>query len=183
MYISIIEPLGVKQEKLEQLLTDISQEHHIEFYKDRKEDKQTLIERCKDADIIVLTNIRLTKKVLEKCPKLKYICVAFTGFNHIDMDYCRQNNIMVSNCAGYSTNAVAELVFGLIINIYRHINEHNLSIRNMAKATLSSHEIANKKFGIIGLGTIGTKVADIARAFDCDVYYYSKKAETKTSNI
>lgn len=179
MKISIIEPLGIKQGKLEDLLAEIFKEHEITFYSDRKEDEDTLIERCKMADIIVLTNIKLSKNVLEKCTNLKYICVAFTGFNHIDMDYCNQNNILVSNCAGYSTNAVTELVFGLIINIYRHINEHNLAIRNGAKTVLSANEIANKKFGIVGLGTIGTKVATIAKAFDCDVYYYSKNSRNK----
>ncbi len=179
MKISIIEPLGIKQEKLEDLLAEIFKEHEITFYSDRKEDEDTLIERCKMADIIVLTNIKLSKNVLEKCINLKYICVAFTGFNHIDMDYCNQNNILVSNCAGYSTNAVTELVFGLIINIYRHINEHNLAIRNGAKTVLSANEIANKKFGIVGLGTIGTKVATTAKAFDCDVYYYSKNSRNK----
>jgi lactate dehydrogenase-like 2-hydroxyacid dehydrogenase len=179
MKISIIEPLGIKQEKLEDLLAEIFKEHEITFYSDRKEDEDTLIERCKMADIIVLTNIKLSKNVLEKCTNLKYICVAFTGFNHIDMDYCNQNNILVSNCAGYSTNAVTELVFGLIINIYRHINEHNLAIRNGAKTVLSANEMANKKFGIVGLGTIGTKVATIAKAFDCDVYYYSKNSRNK----
>jgi len=179
MKISIIEPLGIKQEKLEDLLAEIFKEHEITFYSDRKEDEDTLIERCKMADIIVLTNIKLSKNVLEKCTNLKYICVAFTGFNHIDMDYCNQNNILVSNCAGYSTNAVTELVFGLIINIYRHINEHNLAIRNGAKTVLSANEIANKKFGIVGLGTIGTKVATTAKAFDCDVYYYSKNSRNK----
>ncbi len=179
MKISFIEPLGIKQEKLEDLLAEIFKEHEITFYSDRKEDEDTLIERCKMADIIVLTNIKLSKNVLEKCTNLKYICVAFTGFNHIDMDYCNQNNILVSNCAGYSTNAVTELVFGLIINIYRHINEHNLAIRNGAKTVLSANEMANKKFGIVGLGTIGTKVATIAKAFDCDVYYYSKNSRNK----
>ena len=179
MKISIIEPLGIKQEKLEDLLAEIFKEQEITFYSDRKEDEDTLIERCKMADIIVLTNIKLSKNVLEKCTNLKYICVAFTGFNHIDMDYCNQNNILVSNCAGYSTNAVTELVFGLIINIYRHINEHNLAIRNGAKTVLSANEMANKKFGIVGLGTIGTKVATIAKAFDCDVYYYSKNSRNK----
>ncbi|MDI9541036.1 MAG: NAD(P)-dependent oxidoreductase [Bacillota bacterium] len=175
-HISIIEPLGIEHKKLENLLSDISQHHHITYYHNRKEDEETLVERCKNADIVVVTNIRLTKNVLEKCPKLKYICVAFTGFNHIDMDYCNQNNITVSNCAGYSTNAVAELVFGLIINIYRHINQHNIAIRNQAKVSLSSNELAAKNFGVIGLGTIGTKVADIAKAFDCEVFYYSKNS-------
>ncbi|MGI6608550.1 MAG: NAD(P)-dependent oxidoreductase [Erysipelotrichaceae bacterium] len=176
MKISIIEPLGIRQNDLENLLSEISEKHQIIYYNDRKEDENTLIQRCQDADIIVLTNIRISENILKKCRNLKYICVAFTGFNHIDMEYCNKNNIMVSNCAGYSTNAVAELVFGLIINIYRHINEHNLSIRNSAKTSLSANEMAGKKFGVVGLGTIGTKVAGIARAFDCDVYYYSKNS-------
>lgn len=175
MKIVITEPLGVDSQILKQKLLAVCGQHQLVLYPDRKTDTASLIERCHDADIIVLTNYPLTAAVLQRCPNLKYICVAFTGYNHIDMDYCRQHQILVSNCAGYSTNAVADLVFGFIISIYRHLNKYNETTRkNGTKGDLLNYEMAGKKFGIIGMGTIGQKVAKIADAFDCEVYYSSR---------
>lgn len=175
MKIVILEPLGVQEEYLKKLLAPIAIKHEIVYYSDRKEDAKSLIDRAEDADIVVLTNFPFTREVMEHCPKLKYICVAFTGYNHIDMDYCREKGIVVSNCAGYSTDAVAELVFGLVFDLYRHISEYNEKTRNKeTKGNLVLHEIKGKKFGIIGMGTIGQRVATIADAFGADVYYWSR---------
>ncbi|MCD8090615.1 MAG: NAD(P)-binding domain-containing protein, partial [Clostridiales bacterium] len=144
-------------------------------YKDRKEDVETLIERSKDADIVVLSNFKYPKAVMENCPKLKYICVAFTGYDHVDMDYCREKGIQVSNCAGYSTSAVADLVFGFVIDLYRNIITCNEVVRKgETKDGLVGPELEGKKFGIIGAGAIGLRVAGIAKAFGCEVYAYSR---------
>jgi len=175
MNIVVTEPLGVNSENLKNMLEKVIGDNQLMMYPDRKEDIPTLIERCKDADIIVLTNYKLPKEVLEKCSHLKYVCVAFTGYNHVDMDYCNSHGITVTNCAGYSTNAVADLVFGLIVTIYRHINRYNETTRaSGTKGSLVNYEMAGKKFGVIGMGTIGQKVAKIADAFDCEVYYSSR---------
>lgn len=175
MKIVILEPLGVKEEYLRELLASIANEHEIIYCQDRKEDTDSLIERAKDADIVVLTNFPFNRAVMEHCPNLKFICVAFTGYNHIDMDYCKERGIVVSNCAGYSTDAVAELVFGLVFDLYRHISEYNEETRkHKTKGNLVLHEIKGKKFGIIGMGTIGQRVAAIASAFGADVYYWSR---------
>ncbi|MBR0137404.1 MAG: hydroxyacid dehydrogenase [Erysipelotrichaceae bacterium] len=176
MKIVFTEPLGVLQSQLESLLKDVINENEVVFYPDRKEDTETLIERCHDADVIVLTNYQLKRKVLENCANLKYVCVAFTGYNHVDMDYCNSKGITVSNCSGYSTEAVCELVFGLLIDVYRHIRENDQITRNSLKSPYNHHELAGKKFGVVGLGTIGKKVASVASAFGCDVYYYSRSS-------
>ena len=73
----------------EKVKAAIGDKMEIVCYKDRKEDIATLIERSKDADAVVLSNFKYPKEVMEKCPNLKYICVAFTGYDHVDMDYCR----------------------------------------------------------------------------------------------
>ena len=174
MKIVITEPLGVDSGKLEAMLKEVIGDNELVMYPDRKEDEQSLIERCSDADVIVLTNYKLSANVLSRCEKLKYICVAFTGFNHVDMDYCNTHNITVSNCSGYSTNAVSELVFGLLNTLYRNIIANDQITRDHQKSTLQNYELAGKKFGVVGLGTIGTRVAEIARAYQADVCYYSK---------
>ena len=103
------------------------------------------------------------------------ICVAFTGVDHVDIDYCKDRGITVCNCAGYSTVAVADLVFGLLINIYRNIVECNIVTRKGGtKNGLVGFELEGKKFGVIGTGAIGMRVANIEKAFGCEVYAYSR---------
>ncbi|MCD7778115.1 MAG: 2-hydroxyacid dehydrogenase [Clostridiales bacterium] len=176
MKIAVLEPLGIPYETLdEKVKTAVGDMAEVICYKDRKEDVETLIERSKDADIVVLSNFKYPKAVMENCPKLKYICVAFTGYDHVDMDYCRERGIQVSNCAGYSTSAVADLVFGFVIDLYRNIIACNDVVRKGGtKDGLVGPELEGKKFGIIGAGAIGLRVADIAKAFGCEVYAYSR---------
>ena len=113
MKIVFTEPLGVPQSTLESLLGNIIRENEVIFYQDRKEDAQTLIERCHDADAIVLTNYKLGTDVLSNCPNLKYICVAFTGYNHVDMDYCNAHDILVSTALDIQLKPSVSLFSGL----------------------------------------------------------------------
>ena len=176
MKLTILEPLGVEKEKFLKMAKDVLGDRvELKFYETRVEDTETLIERSKDADIVVLSNFKYKKEVIEKCPNLKMICVAFTGVDHIDMDYCRERGIMVCNCAGYSTVAVADLVFGLLIAIYRNIIACDKVTREEeTKNGLVGFELEGKKFGVIGTGAIGMRVANIAKAFGCEVYAYSR---------
>lgn len=176
MRLAILEPIGILEEELRALESRYL-ENRVEMviYPTREEDTKTLIERSKDADIVVLTNFRYGKEVIEHCPKLKMICVAFTGVDHIDLSYCKERGITVLNCAGYSTVAVADLVFGLIIDLYRNIIPCNDIVRKEGtKAGLIGYELEGKKFGIVGTGAIGLRVANIAKAFGCEVYAYSR---------
>lgn len=176
MKIVFLEPLGIPTEELkEKVEKKIGNAAEVIFHESRKEDTKTLIERSKDADIVVLSNFKYPKEVMEHCPNLKYICVAFTGYDHVDMDYCRKNGIKVSNCAGYSTSAVADLVFGFVIDLYRNIIACDQRARTGGtKDGLIGPELEGKKFGIIGAGAIGLRVANIAKAFGCEVYAFSR---------
>lgn len=174
--IVFIEPLGIENEELKNIINSyINSENEITYYEDKPKDKEELIDRCKNADCIVTSQIPIDKEVIDNCSDLKYICVAFTGTDHIDKDYCRQKNIIVSNCSGYSTSAVADLVFAMILNIMRNINKCDNAVRNcLDKSGLIGEELEGKTFGIIGLGDIGTRVAKIADAFGCKVIAYNR---------
>lgn len=176
MKIAVLEPLGVSTDFLkEKIVAKIGTQHDLIFYPDRKEDAATLVERSQGADIVVLSNIPYRKDVIEKCPALKKICVAFTGVDHIDLAYCAERGIEVKNCAGYSTVAVADLAFGLVLSLARNIPACDRACRDgKTKDGLVGFELAGKKFGIVGLGAIGSRVADIAHAFDCEVFAYTR---------
>lgn len=176
MKLVILEPLGVEQDRLLDMADEkIVGRMEIVYYDTRVEDTQTLIERSKDADVVILSNFQYRKEVIEHCPNLKMICVAFTGVDHVDMAYCRERGITVCNCAGYSNVAVADLVFGMIINLYRNIIPCNQVVRSSGtKDGLVGFELEGKKFGIIGTGAIGLRTAKIAQAFGCEVYAYSR---------
>lgn len=181
MKIAVLEPLGVSTDFLkEKIVAKIGTQHDLIFYPDRKEDAATLVERSQGADIVVLSNIPYRKDVIEKCPALKKICVAFTGVDHIDLAYCAERGIEVKNCAGYSTVAVADLAFGLVLSLARNIPACDRACRDgKTKDGLVGFELAGKKFGIVGLGAIGSRVADIAHAFDCEVFAYTRTPKTQ----
>lgn len=186
MKLVILEPLGVNKEKLLGMAKDtLGSEIDIVYYDTRVEDTETLIERSKEADVVVLTNFQYKKEVIEYCPNLKMICVAFTGVDHVDVAYCKEKDIMVCNCAGYSTVAVADLVFGMFISLYRNIIPCDKVTREGGtKNGLVGFELEGKKFGVVGAGAIGMRTARIAKAFGCEVYAYSRtKKEVEGINF
>lgn len=177
MKLSVLEPLGISDEALRALLEKACTGHDVEIvtYPDRKEDEATLADRSADADIVVVSNIKYPASVMQQNPNLKYVCVAFTGYDHVDMAYCRENGIQVSNCAGYSTVAVADLVFGLVLDVMRSISTLNSIVRQGGtKDGLVGPELEGKRFGVIGAGAIGSRVMRIAQAFGCEVVAYSR---------
>ena len=181
MNIVMIEPLGVSKEKIDELAKKVvSYGHEFVYYDTRTEDTEELIERAANADIVMLANLPFRKEVIENCPKLKMISVAFTGVDHVDMAVCREKGITVCNAAGYSTNAVAELVYGLAISVIRNIVPcDNATRTEKTKNGLVGTELFNKKFGIVGTGAIGLKVAEIAKAFGCEVLAYSRSQKSE----
>lgn len=176
MKLVIIEPLGVNDEKLLSMAKDVLPgDLEITYYNTRVTDTDTLIERGKDADIIAVSNLPMNAEVINGCKNLKMLSVAFTGVDHIAMDACRANGVLVSNCAGYSTVAVADLVFGMVIALYRNMVPCDQVVRKGGtKDGLVGFELEGKKFGVIGTGAIGLRVAKIAAAFGCQVYAYSR---------
>lgn len=176
MKLVIIEPLGVEQEQLLSMAAkQLPESVEVVCYDTRVTDTETLIERGKDADIIAVSNLPLNADVIDGCKNLKMLSVAFTGVDHIAMDACRKNGVLVSNCAGYSTAAVADLVFGLLISLYRNIPACNEAVRREGtKDGLVGFELEGKKFGVVGTGAIGLRVAAVAQAFGCEVLAYSR---------
>ena len=131
MKITCVEPLGISLEHFEELKKEFATKGHVfNYYMDRKEDPATLAERMKDADVAVISNIKLPSTVLQQCPKLKYLSVAFTGLDHIDLAYCKEHQITVQNAAGYSTTAVSELAIGLMLDLLRQVTHFDGTIRH-----------------------------------------------------
>ena len=176
MKLVIIEPLGVNDEKLLSMAKDmLPADLEIVYYNTRVTDTETLIERGHDADIIAVSNLPMNADVINGCKNLKMLSVAFTGVDHIAMDACKANGVLVSTCAGYSTAAVADLVFGMIIALYRNMIPCNDVVRKEGtKDGLVGFELEGKKFGVIGTGAIGLRTAAIANAFGCQVLAYSR---------
>lgn len=176
MKIAIIEPLGIEQNEVDKLKQQfLSAEDEIIYYNSAPKDDGEKISRASGADVVIIANTPFRENVLAHCSNLKLLSVAFTGVDHVDMDYCKEHNILVCNCSGYANEAVSELVFGLIIDLYRNILAADKAVRNgKTKAGLPQFELCHKKFGIIGAGAIGLKTAMIAKAFGCEVYAYSR---------
>ena len=134
-----------------------------------------ITEDIADAEIIsVFTTSRVTKEVLEKFPNLKLIALRSVGFNHIDIDYCKEHNIAVENSPNYGNKSVAEFAFGLMLNVCRKIIPAEENYKNMMiqPNELIGTELGGKTVGIIGLGAIGTAFARLAHGFDMKILGY-----------
>lgn len=174
MKIVFLEPLGLSVEKIERECEYLRKEgHDVVIYGDRCPDKN--IERAKDADIIIESNMPLRKDFFEACPNVKMLSIAFTGLDHIDLEECERRGIVVNNAAGYSTEAVAEEAICMMIGLYRHVIENDKITRSCKGVPMSpGREIAGKTVGIVGLGAIGQKTAKLAQAFGCKVIAWNR---------
>ena len=176
MNIICVESLGIPQSRFEELKKHYTaMGHQFTYYMDRQEDEATLAERMREADIAVISNIKLPASVLSQCPQLKYLSVAFTGLDHIDLAYCREHGITVQNAAGYSTTAVSELAVGMMLNLLRNIVTLNEKIRQGgSRGTFLGRELRGKTVGIIGTGAIGTATIRLLLAFGAKVIAWSR---------
>lgn len=181
MKIVVMEPLGVALEKINALAAALQATgHEFVYYTSKETQQDKLLARVQDADIIMLANQPLSAEIINACPKLKMLSVAFTGVDHIALAACRARNILVCNAAGYSTNAVAELTFGLAISVIRNIVPCDARCRRAeTKDGLVGFELFGKTFGVVGTGAIGARVAKIAAAFGCRVLAYSRTEKQK----
>lgn len=176
MKIAVMEPLGVEQEKFMQIAREaVGDDVEIVCYDTRTTDVEELGRRGRDADIIAIGNLPFPREVLEKCENVKMLAVAFTGLDHVDLKYCEERGIKVQNCAGYATTAVAELTFGLLLDLCRNIGKCDTAARNGGtKAGLIGFELEGRTMGIVGTGAIGARVAKLTAAFGMDVIAYSR---------
>lgn len=176
MRIAVMEPLGVEQEKFMQIAREaVGNDVEIVCYDTRTTDVEELGRRGRNADIIAIGNLPFPREILEKCENVKMLAVAFTGLDHVDLKYCEERGIKVQNCAGYATTAVAELTFGLLLDLCRNIGKCDTAARNGGtKAGLIGFELEGRTMGIVGTGAIGARVAKLAAAFGMDVIAYSR---------
>ncbi len=176
MNIVCVESLGIARDRFEQLQKHYAAlGHEFTYYMDRKEDEETLANRMREADIAVISNIKLPAAVLCQCPNLKYLSVAFTGLDHIDLAYCKEHNITVQNAAGYSTTAVSELAVGMMLDLLRNIVTLSEQMhRGGSRGTFLGRELRGKTVGIVGTGAIGTATARLLLAFGAKVIAWSR---------
>ncbi len=138
-------------------------------------------ERVKEADIIIANKAPLNAETLKYAENVKLICEFATGYDNVDLNYCREKGIKVANVVNYSTDAVAQHTFALcfyILEKLRHYDDYVKSGEYAAQDRFSNFdlpytELAGKTWGIIGMGNIGRKVAQIAQAFGCKVIFHS----------
>lgn len=176
MKIVILEPIGITPANIAKIKTDFEPLNlELIFYDSRPANDTEIINRAQNAHVIILSNLPLSESVINECENLKMISVAFAGVDHIPMDLCRKKNIVVSNAAGYSNHAVAELTIGSAISLYRKIIWSDSQTRKSAtREGFLGSELYGKTFGIISLGQIGQETAKLANAFGCKVIAYSR---------
>ena len=184
MKIICMEPLGVSQEKIASLAAPLEAAgHEFVYYTTKETDQEKLLVRVKDADILMLANQPLSAAIIEQCHNLKMLDIAFTGVDHVGLEAARARGIVACNAAGYSTNAVAELTFGLAISAIRNIVAVDARCREGGtKDGLVGLELFGKTFGVVGTGAIGCRVAKIAQAFGCRVLAYSRTVKPELAS-
>lgn len=137
--------------------------------------------RIRDADVIIVNKIQVNESTVGQASRLKLVCVTATGTNNLDKDYLRRRNIAWRNVAGYSTESVAQHTFAMLFYLLEHLRYYDDYVKDdhYTNDTVFTHfektfcELKGKTWGIIGLGNIGRRVADIASAFGAHVIYSS----------
>ncbi len=130
-----------------------------------------------DADCILIKFNKTDKELLANFKNLKYIGALATGFNQVDVDFAKSKSIIVTNVPGYSTESVAEFIIAALLNQIRGLDEGRKRGKsgNYAESGIKAIEVKDKVFGILGLGTIGKRVAALAEGFNADVRYWSRE--------
>ncbi len=136
-----------------------------------------ILERTKEADIILTNKILLKENIISELPDLKYIGVLATGYNNVDLDAAKNRGIIVTNVPGYGTTAVAQLTFALLLELCHHVQRHSDSVYegrwsdsvDFCYSDFPLIELKGKTMGIIGFGNIGSMVGDIAGAFGMNI--------------
>ena len=153
--------------------------------------KEQTLERITDADVIVTNKVIITDEHMQKCKNLRLICIAATGMNNVDLEAAKEKNIQVKNVAGYSTDSVIQHTFSMLFYLMGHSRYYDEVVKDgtysrspiFTDVSRPFFEIKGKKWGIIGLGSIGRGVANIAKAFGADVFYYSTSGVNRTDDF
>lgn len=150
--------------------------------------KEQTLERITNADVIVTNKVVITDTHMAISAKLKLICVAATGMNNIDLEAAKKRGIEVKNVSGYSTDSVVQHTFSMLFYLMGHSRYYDDFVKSGSYAkspiftdiTKPFFEVKGKKWGIIGLGTIGSRVAFVAKAFGANVCYFSTSGKNSS---
>ena len=149
------------KETVEDIKNIIEKSGNIFILLENYKEKQQLLDSLKDIDALIIRSDKITKEIMDSAKNLKIIVRAGAGVDNIDLEYANKKGIIVMNTPGQNANAVAELVFGLLI----------YSIRNFYNGK-TGIELKGKKLGLLAFGQVGRNVARIAKGFDMDIYSY-----------
>lgn len=168
MKIVVLENLAITDDELRKIAKPITDEgHDLELY-EKTDDIELQKERVKDADILVIGNMPLSGEVIRSAKNLKYLPIAFTGYDHVDLDACKEMGIKVSNASGYANINVAELAVGNMIALLRKLVKLDKVTRAGGTAEIGQ-DLRGKTVGVLGTGAIGAQTIDLLLAFGCDV--------------
>lgn len=178
--IVIMESLNISAEELAQRKKPFEEQGCVFTDYARTTDIPTLIEQAKNADAMIIANMPMPGEVISACDKLKFIDVAFTGVDHVGLAAAREKGVAVSNASGYSNESVSELVIGMALSLLRNMTAVEARCREgKTMAGLMGNELRGKTVGIIGLGKIGTRTAELLHVFGCTILAQSR---TKHAN-
>ncbi|PKG38489.1 D-2-hydroxyacid dehydrogenase [Psychromonas sp. Urea-02u-13] len=150
-----------------------------------------LLERIAGNDVIITNKVVIDEQVINANPQLKLICIAATGTNNVDLIAAQKAGVMVKNVAGYSTESVAQATLAMLLQLNQHsryYEQYTLAKQWCASPTFTHidvgfSELKGKKWGIIGFGAIGQRVAEIAQVFGCELCYYSTSGKNTQQSI
>lgn len=141
-----------------------------------------IADHVSDSEVVIINKVKLGEYELQQCPNLKLVCVAATGYDNVDISFCREKGIAVCNVVGYSTSSVAQLAVSMVLYLANHLEEYTSKVRsgeyshggvaNILKPVY--HELDGKVWGIAGYGNIGRKVGKIAEALGCRVLVFKR---------
>ena len=139
-----------------------------------------------DADVIIVNKLKLNESNLQYAKNLKLICITATGYDNIDIDYCKQHNIAVCNVVGYSSHSVAQLTIAMALNLSMRLSDFTDYVQDGSytksgianKLTPTYHEMNGKIWGVVGLGAIGRQVANVAQALGCKVIAFKRTPDS-----
>ena len=147
--------------------------------------------RTADADVLVLNKVKCNRETLKNAKRLKLICVAATGYDNIDVDYCKEKGIAVCNVVGYSTDSVAAVTVSTVLALATHLYEYDEYTKSGAysRGTFANrvcpvyHELSGKTWGIYGYGNIGHRVGAVASAFGCRLLVCKRTPDEKLNCV
>lgn len=157
----------------------------------RTETEDEAIQRIGNAQIILLNKVPITERILNECQSIKLICCLATGYNVVNIEAAKARGIPVCNVPAYSTHAVAQFTFGLLLELCHRVGHHDTLVHNGAWSSCPNFcfwdtpqmELAGKTIGIIGFGRIGQTVGKIAKAMGMNVLAYSRSRKPEAAKV